>query len=43
MVLRTNFKAFNVVSSKKKFFLKIGNFLTFFAYQGAMDFMKNHQ
>ena len=101
MVLRTNFKAFNVVSSEKKFFqkleifwlflhirghrflekwlttflrntglkfavdctngvankflgvlgcfkqknsfLKIGNFLTFFAYRGAMDFMKHHQ
>ena len=35
MVLRTNFKAFKVVSSEKKFFSKIGNFLTFFAYPGS--------
>ena len=35
MVLRTNFKAFKVVSSEKKFFPKIGNFLTFFAYPGS--------
>ena len=35
MVLRTNFKAFKVVSSEKIFFSKIGNFLTFFAYPGS--------
>ena len=35
MVLRTNFKAFKVVSSEKNFFSKIGNFLTFFAYPGS--------
>ena len=35
MVLRTNFKAFKVVSSAKKNFSKIGNFLTFFAYPGS--------
>ena len=35
MVLRTNFKAYKVVSSEKKFFSKIGNFLTFFAYPGS--------
>ena len=35
MVLRTNYKAFWVVSSEKKGFLKIWNFLTFFAYQGS--------
>ena len=29
------FKAFKVVSSEKKFFSKIGNFLTFFAYPGS--------
>ena len=41
MVLRTNFKAFKVVSREPKFFQKleifskIGNFLTFFAYPGS--------
>ena len=35
MVLRTNFKAFKVVSSEKKNFSKIGNFLPFFAYPGS--------
>ena len=35
MVLQTNFKAFKVVSSAKKIFSKIGNFLTFFAYPGS--------
>ena len=35
MVLRTNFKAYKVVSSEKNFFSKIGNFLTFFAYPGS--------
>ena len=35
MVLRTNYKAFKVVSSEKIFFRKIGNFLTFFAYPGS--------
>ena len=35
MVLRTNFKAFWVVSSEKKFFWKLPNFLTFFAYPGS--------
>ena len=35
MVLRTNFKAFKAVSSEKKNFSKIGNFLTFFAYPGS--------
>ena len=34
MVLRTNFKAFKVVSSEKKF-SKTWNFLTFFAYPGS--------
>ena len=29
------FKAFKVVSREKKFFPKIGNFLTFFAYPGS--------
>ena len=28
---------------RKNSFLKIGNFLTFFAYRGARDFMKHHQ
>ena len=40
MVLRTNFKAFKVVSSEKKFFSKIGNFLTFFAYPGSQIFWR---
>ena len=35
MVLRTNFKAFKVVSSEKKIFSKIGDLLTFFAYPGS--------
>ena len=35
MVLRTNFKAFKVVSREQKFLSKIGNFLTFFAYPGS--------
>ena len=34
MVLRTNFKAFRLFRAKK-IFLKIGNFLTFFAYPGS--------
>ena len=34
MVLRTNFKAFWVVSSEKKF-SKVASFLTFFAYPGS--------
>ena len=34
MVLRTNFKAFKVVSSEKKFFKNL-KFLTFFAYPGS--------
>ena len=40
MVLRTNFKAFKVVSSEKKIFSKIGNFLTFFAYPGSQIFWR---
>ena len=40
MVLRTNFKAFKVVSSEKNFFSKIGNFLTFFAYPGSQIFWR---
>ena len=35
MVLRTNYKAFWLVSSEKKNFSKIWNFLTFFAYPGS--------
>ena len=35
MVLQKNFKAFKVVSSEKKIFPKMGNFLTFFAYPGT--------
>ena len=35
MVFRTNFKAFKVFFERKKFFLKIGIFLTFFAYPGS--------
>ena len=35
MVLRTNFKAFKVVSSEKKFFFENLLFLTFFAYPGS--------
>ena len=35
MVLRTNYKAFWVVSSEKKGFLKIWYFWTFFAYPGS--------
>ena len=35
MVLRTNFKAFWVVSFEKNFFSKVASFLTFFAYPGS--------
>ena len=35
MVLRTNFKAFKVVSSAKNFFSKVASFFTFFVYPGS--------
>ena len=42
MVLRTNFKAFKVVSSEKNFF-KNWKFFDFFCISGVTDFLKNDQ
>ena len=42
MVLRTNFKAFKVVSSEKKFFQKFEIFWLF-CISGVTDFLKNDQ
>ena len=42
IVLRTNFKAFKVVSSEKKFFQKLEIFLLF-CISGVTDFLKNDQ
>ena len=43
MVLRTNYKAFWVVSSEKKIFSKILKFFDFFCISRVTDFLKNDQ
>ena len=43
MVLRTNFKAFKVVSSEKNNFFKNWKFFDFFCISGVTDFLKNDQ